>query len=93
VSSITIVSDASKCGVTYDRHYDDRNISIIQTTDWKGFPMANPLAYWASLSVTKEKSFVTLTPGGPTLVEVSRLLLLRSLRLHLRRRHPEVTIC
>ncbi len=29
--------------------------------DWKGFPMANPLAYWASLSVTKEKSFITLT--------------------------------
>jgi hypothetical protein len=23
----------------------------------------NPLAYWASSSVTKEKSFVTLTPG------------------------------
>jgi hypothetical protein len=24
--------------------------------------MANPLAYWASSSVTKEKSFITLTP-------------------------------
>ncbi len=32
--------------------------------DWKGFPRANPLAYWASLSVTKEKSFITLTPGA-----------------------------
>ncbi len=30
--------------------------------DWKGFPRANPLAYWASLSVMKEKSFITLTP-------------------------------
>jgi hypothetical protein len=25
--------------------------------------MANHLAYWASSSVTKEKSFITLTPG------------------------------
>ncbi len=24
--------------------------------------MANPLAHWASSSVTKEKSFITLTP-------------------------------
>jgi len=32
--------------------------------DWKGFPVTNPLAYWASSSVTKEKSFITLTPGG-----------------------------
>ncbi len=31
--------------------------------DWKGFPMANPLAYWASSSVMKEKSLITLTPG------------------------------
>ncbi len=29
--------------------------------------MANALAYWASLSVTKEKSFITLTPGGRSL--------------------------
>ncbi len=28
----------------------------------KGFPRANPLGYWASLSVTKEKSFITLAP-------------------------------
>ena len=25
--------------------------------NWKGFPRAKPLAYWASSSVTKEKSF------------------------------------
>ncbi len=30
--------------------------------DWKGFPMANLLAYWASSSAMKEKSFVTLIP-------------------------------
>ncbi len=30
--------------------------------DWKEFPRANPLAYWASSSVAKEKSFITLTP-------------------------------
>ncbi len=32
--------------------------------DWKGFPRANPLANWTSSSVTKEKSFITLTPIG-----------------------------
>ena len=32
-------------------------------TYWKGFPRANRLAYWALSSVTKEKSFITLTPG------------------------------
>ncbi len=31
--------------------------------DWKGFQRANPLAYLASSSVMKEKSFITLTPG------------------------------
>ncbi len=30
---------------------------LVLRPDWKGFPMANPLTYWASLSVTKEKSF------------------------------------
>jgi hypothetical protein len=30
--------------------------------DWKGFPRSTPLAYWASLSVTKKKSLMTLTP-------------------------------
>jgi hypothetical protein len=37
--------------------------------DWKGFPRANPLAYWASWSVTKEKSFIRLTPDGPGFVD------------------------
>ncbi len=32
MSSITIVSDAPNCGVTYDCHYDDRNSFIIQAT-------------------------------------------------------------
>jgi hypothetical protein len=32
-------------------------------THWKGFPRPNPLAYWASSSAMKEKSFITLTPG------------------------------
>ncbi len=27
-----IVSDAPNCGVTYNRHYDDRNSVIIQAT-------------------------------------------------------------
>ncbi len=35
----------------------------IQRPDWKGFPRANPLAYQTSLSVTKEKTFITMTPG------------------------------
>ncbi len=30
MSSVTIVSDIPNCGVTYDRHYDDHNSSIIQ---------------------------------------------------------------
>ena len=29
-ASITIVSDAPNCSVTYDRHNDDRNSFIIQ---------------------------------------------------------------
>jgi hypothetical protein len=31
--------------------------------EWKGLPRANPLAYWALSSATKEKSFITLAPG------------------------------
>ncbi len=34
MSSITIISDAPNCSVTYDRHYDDRNSFIIQATDY-----------------------------------------------------------
>ncbi len=32
MSSITIVSDAPNCGVTYNCHYADRNSFIIQAT-------------------------------------------------------------
>jgi hypothetical protein len=32
VSSITIVSNAPNCGITYDHHYDDCNSFIIQAT-------------------------------------------------------------
>jgi hypothetical protein len=35
----------------------------ILRTDWKGFPSSSPLAYYASSSVTKEKSIITLTPA------------------------------
>ncbi len=38
--------------------------------DWKGFPRTNALAYYASLSVTKEKSFTTLAPEGHDVDEV-----------------------
>jgi len=34
----------------------------ILRSNWKGFPRENPLAYWVLSSVTKEKSFITLTP-------------------------------
>ncbi len=34
MSSITIVSDAPNCGITYNRHYDDRNSFIIQATEY-----------------------------------------------------------
>jgi hypothetical protein len=30
VSSITLLSDAPNCGVTYDHHYYDRNSFIVQ---------------------------------------------------------------
>ncbi len=32
MSSITIISDAPNCGVTYDCHYGDHNSFIIQAT-------------------------------------------------------------
>ncbi len=32
VLSIMIVSDSPNCGITYDRHYDDRNSFIVQAT-------------------------------------------------------------
>ena len=38
--------------------------------DWKGFPRANPLAYLASSSAMKEKSFIAMTPGDRVWVDV-----------------------
>ncbi len=39
-----IVSDAPNCGITYDRHYDDRNSFIIQATGYtKGGGITVPL--------------------------------------------------
>jgi len=35
----------------------------IPRPNWKGFPRANLLAYWALSSVTKGKRFITLTSG------------------------------
>ncbi len=40
MSSIMIISDAPNCGVTYDRHYDDRKSFIIQATG------DNQTIYW-----------------------------------------------
>ncbi len=48
--------------------------------DWKGFPRTDPLAYWASLSVTKEKSFITLTPGSPSASSGSNSLALNNVK-------------
>ncbi len=42
--------------------------------DWKGFPRTNPLAYYASSSVTKEKSFITLTKLGSQSRYMNKLL-------------------
>ncbi len=37
----------------------DRRVFIVQATDWKRCSRANPLAYWGSSSVMKERSFIT----------------------------------
>jgi hypothetical protein len=47
VSSITIVSDAPNCGVTYDRHYDNRISFLIQTTG-QNLLIANSFYYLKS---------------------------------------------
>ncbi len=39
VSSITIVSDAPNCGVTYNHHYDNHNSFIIQAPDLTTFDL------------------------------------------------------
>jgi hypothetical protein len=45
VSSITIISDAPNCGVTYDCHHDDRNSFIIQATGAKIIKLSTSLFY------------------------------------------------
>ncbi len=47
MSSITIISDAPNCGVTYDRHCDDRNSFIIQATGllFTGKARSSPLEF------------------------------------------------
>jgi hypothetical protein len=51
------------------RHLKDLPIGLALTlpsnskTHWKGFPRANPLAYWALSSVTKKSSFLPWPPG------------------------------
>ncbi len=50
--SITIISDAPNCGVTYDHHYDDHNSFIIQAT-----------AYLAHSSVMKKIAFCEYGPS------------------------------
>jgi hypothetical protein len=57
VSSITIVSDAPNCGVTYDRHYDDRNSFIIQATEVMLQVVASPTIV---ILMTLEVSFMLL---------------------------------
>ncbi len=52
--------------------------------DWKGLPRANPLAYWALSSVTREKSFITLTSdegigGQPNFLGLAKAI--RKLRI------------
>jgi hypothetical protein len=37
--------------------------NVIQGYTWKGLQMTNALAYSTSLSLTKKKSFMKLTPG------------------------------
>jgi hypothetical protein len=68
VSSITIVSDAPNCGITYDSHYDDRNSFIIQATGvgevFTGYLQFYLLAaYYTHSQKSAVKSFMTLVPA------------------------------
>jgi hypothetical protein len=63
VSSITIISDAPNCGVTYDRHYDDRNSFIIQATErtlvnysHKKFYNIGPCSHFVAFDASEIKS-------------------------------------
>jgi hypothetical protein len=55
MSSITIISDTPNCGVTYDRHYDDRNSFIIQATEEMLQVVASPMIV---ILMTLEVSFM-----------------------------------
>ncbi len=46
----------------------------IQRPDWKGCSRANPLAYWTSLSVTKEKKFYNIDTRWPTDLQLAATL-------------------
>jgi hypothetical protein len=63
VSSITIISDALNCGVTYDRHYDDHNSFIIQATkqtlvnySHKKFYNIGPCSHFVAFDASEIKS-------------------------------------
>ncbi len=51
--SITIISGVPNCGVTHNRHYDDRNSFIIQATAYSD----------DSPTVTRRKSLMRSLPG------------------------------
>jgi hypothetical protein len=51
-----IASDAPNCGITYDRHYDDRNSFTIQATEYFEYQI-NRIN---GLSIKRNKSWVDL---------------------------------
>ncbi len=55
MSSITIVSDAPNCGVTYDRHYDDRN-SFDNTGHWAEFTSLEVAVFRLSTHVSVKQN-------------------------------------
>ncbi len=55
--SITIISDAPNCGITYNCHYDDRNSFIIQATVYPGMIGAGSLDEQISKILQKEKLY------------------------------------
>jgi len=52
-----IVSDAPNCGVTYDRHYDNRNSFIIQATGGS----ANNCCVFNLFCIERQKMYNTST--------------------------------
>jgi hypothetical protein len=59
-----IISDASNCGVTYDRHYDNHNSFIIQATGV--FPGEKKVLYDCHLVMAQ-----TTMPGLETMTKVA----------------------